>query len=49
MFIDGIDEICEYEEELNDMLVFVIDILSEVMGRERNKEEIFDVVCLYKF
>lgn len=49
IFIDGMDEIWEYEEEVSD-LFFVIDMLSEVVvGRERNKEEVLDVVCLYKF
>ncbi|XP_020627503.1 protein PRY2-like isoform X1 [Orbicella faveolata] len=45
---DGTDETREYEEELNDTSAPATDILSEVTGRERNKEEILDAVRPYK-
>lgn len=47
-FADGTDETREYEEELNDTSAPATDILSEVTGRERNKEEILDGVRPYK-
>lgn len=47
-FTDGTDETREYEEELNDTSAPATDILSEVTGRERNKEEILDAVRPYK-
>ena len=46
--VDGTDETREYEEELNDTSAPATDILSEVTGRERNKEEILDAVRPYK-
>ena len=48
VFTDGTDETREYEEELNDTSAPATDILSEVTGRERNKEEILDAVRPYK-
>ena len=43
---DGNDETREFEEESDDSRA--TDVLSEVTGRERNKEEIFDTVRPYK-
>lgn len=48
VFTDGTDETREYEEELNDTSAPATDVLSEVTGRERNKEEILDAVRPYK-
>ncbi|KAJ7390732.1 hypothetical protein OS493_022813 [Desmophyllum pertusum] len=44
---DGTDETREYEDEVSDTSP-ATDVLSEVTGRERNKEEIFDAVRPYK-
>lgn len=43
---DGSDETREFEEEGDEGPA--TDVLSEVTGRERNKEEIFDTVRPYK-
>lgn len=47
MLTDGTDETREYEDEVSDTSP-ATDVLSEVTGRERNKEEIFDAVRPYK-
>lgn len=47
MLIDGTDETRAYEEEVSDTAP-ATDVLSEVTGRERNKEEILDTVRPYK-
>lgn len=47
MLADGTDETREYEEEVSDTSP-ATDVLSEVTGRERNKEEILDTVRPYK-
>ncbi|KAL9983265.1 hypothetical protein ACROYT_G005411 [Oculina patagonica] len=44
---DGTDETRAYEEEVSDTAP-ATDVLSEVTGRERNKEEILDTVRPYK-
>nr|XP_058944519.1 uncharacterized protein LOC131772589 isoform X1 [Pocillopora verrucosa] len=44
---DGTDETREYEEEVSDSSP-ATDMLSEVAGRERNKEEVLDAVRPYK-
>ena len=47
MLTDGTDETREYEEEVSDSSP-ATDVLSEVAGRERNKEEILDAERPYK-
>lgn len=46
LITDGADETREYDE-LGDEAP-ATDVLSEVTGRERNKEDIFDTVRPYK-
>lgn len=48
MFTDGNDETREYEEELSDTSAPTTDVLSEITGRDRNKEAILDTVRPYK-
>ena len=45
-FADGADDTREYEEMGDDSQA--TDVLNEVRGQERNKEEIFDTMKQYK-
>lgn len=47
MLTDGTDETRAYEEEVSDTSP-TTDVLSEVSGRERTKEDILDNVQPYK-